>query len=78
MPPFSIANDPTSAVPSDGTVVRYNISENDGTNAGCPESGTSNHADAVIDFPGNIPNKSGSSSGMTRCSTTTRSTSKTA
>ncbi|KOV81609.1 carbohydrate-binding protein [Streptomyces sp. NRRL WC-3618] len=61
MPPFSIANEPTSTVPSDGTVVRYNISENDGTNAGCPESGTSNHADAVIDFPGNIPNKSGSS-----------------
>ncbi|MFC5665220.1 carbohydrate binding domain-containing protein [Kitasatospora misakiensis] len=61
MPPFSIANEPTSTVPSDGTVIRYNISENDGTNAGCPESGTSNHADSVIDMPGNIPNKSGSS-----------------
>ncbi|MGW0425138.1 carbohydrate binding domain-containing protein [Streptomyces sp. NPDC003015] len=61
MPPFTIANEPTSTVPSDGTVVRYNISENDGSNAGCPESGTSNHTDSVIDMPGNIPNKSGSS-----------------
>lgn len=61
MPPFSIPNEPTSTVPSDGTVVRYNISENDGSNAGCPESGTSNHAAAVIDTPGNVPNKSGSS-----------------
>ncbi|MBW8817387.1 MAG: carbohydrate binding domain-containing protein [Streptomyces sp.] len=54
-------DEPLSGVPSDGTVVRYNISENDGSNAGCPDSGTSNHADSVIDMPGNIPNKSGSS-----------------
>ncbi|WP_181804444.1 carbohydrate binding domain-containing protein [Streptomyces shenzhenensis] len=61
MPPFTITNEPTSSVPSDGTVVRYNISENDGSNSGCPESGTSNHTDSVIDMPGNIPNLSGSS-----------------
>ncbi|GAA3804258.1 hypothetical protein GCM10023083_44200 [Streptomyces phyllanthi] len=30
-----------STAPSDGTVIRYyNISENDGTNAGCPAAGT--------------------------------------
>ncbi|MCX5422618.1 carbohydrate binding domain-containing protein [Streptomyces sp. NBC_00078] len=57
----SSPSEPTATVPSDGTVVRYNVSENDGSNSGCPESGTSNHADSIIDMPGNIPNKSGSS-----------------
>ncbi|MDX3247126.1 carbohydrate binding domain-containing protein [Streptomyces sp. ME18-1-4] len=61
MPPFSIANEPTSTVPSDGTVVRYNISENDGSNSGCPASGTPTHGSGVFHFVGNIPNKSGSS-----------------
>ncbi|WP_416982567.1 carbohydrate binding domain-containing protein [Streptomyces sp. T028] len=61
MPPFTIANEPTSTVPSDGTVIRYNISENDGTNAGCPAAGTPTHGTGVFHFVGNIPNKSGSS-----------------
>lgn len=61
MPPFSIANEPTSTVPSDGTVIRYNISENDGTNAGCPAAGTPTHGTGVFHLVGNIPNKSGSS-----------------
>ncbi|MCX5268714.1 carbohydrate binding domain-containing protein [Streptomyces sp. NBC_00199] len=61
MPPFTIANEPTSTVPSDGTVIRYNISENDGTNVGCPASGTPTHGSGVFHFVGNIPNKSGSS-----------------
>ncbi|MFJ8112336.1 carbohydrate binding domain-containing protein [Streptomyces sp. NPDC096132] len=61
MPPFTIANEPTSTVPSDGTVIRYNISENDGTNAGCPASGTPTHGTGVFHFVGNIPNQSGSS-----------------
>ncbi|MFF7643785.1 carbohydrate binding domain-containing protein [Streptomyces canus] len=61
MPPFSIANEPTSTVPSDGTVIRYNISENDGTNAGCPAAGTPTHGTGVFHFVGNIPNRSGSS-----------------
>jgi hypothetical protein len=47
--------------PSDGTVIRYNISENDGTNAGCPASGTPTHGTGVFHFVGNIPNLSGSS-----------------
>ncbi|MEU9167188.1 carbohydrate binding domain-containing protein [Streptomyces sp. NPDC048420] len=64
MPPFSIANEPTSTVPSDGTVIRYNISENDGTNAGCPTSGTPTHGKGVFHFVGNIPNQSGSSSAV--------------
>ncbi|MBW8816912.1 MAG: right-handed parallel beta-helix repeat-containing protein, partial [Streptomyces sp.] len=57
----SSPTEPTATVPSDGTVVRYNVSENDGSNSGCPESGTSNHTDSLIDMPGNIPNRSGSS-----------------
>ncbi|MGW1782670.1 carbohydrate binding domain-containing protein [Streptomyces sp. NPDC002143] len=61
MPPFTIANEPTSTVPSDGTVIRYNISENDGTNAGCPAAGTPTHGTGVFHFVGNIPNQSGSS-----------------
>ncbi|MFE7277912.1 carbohydrate binding domain-containing protein [Streptomyces sp. NPDC057623] len=61
MPPFTIANEPTSTVPSDGTVIRYNISENDGTNEGCPMAGTPTHGTGVFHFVGNIPNKSGSS-----------------
>jgi hypothetical protein len=61
MPPFSIANEPTSTVPSDGTVIRYNISENDGTNAGCPAAGTPTHGTGVFHFVGNIPNQNGSS-----------------
>lgn len=61
MPPFTIANEPTSTVPSDGTVIRYNISENDGTNAGCPAAGTPTHGTGVFHLVGNVPNKSGSS-----------------
>lgn len=57
---FQVPGEPTSPTPSDGTVIRYNISENDGSNAGCPESGTSNHNAALIDFAGNVPNRSGS------------------
>ncbi|WP_329213632.1 carbohydrate binding domain-containing protein [Streptomyces sp. NBC_01485] len=61
MPPFSIAGEPTSTVPSDGTVIRYNISENDGTNAGCPAAGNPTHGTGVFHFVGGVPNKSGSS-----------------
>lgn len=64
MPPFSIANEPTSTVPSDGTVIRYNISENDGSNAGCPTSGTPTHGTGVFHFVGGVPNQSGSSSAV--------------
>ncbi|MFJ9893853.1 right-handed parallel beta-helix repeat-containing protein [Streptomyces sp. NPDC091280] len=64
MPPFTIANEPTSTVPSDGTVVRYNISENDGSNSGCPASGTQTHGGGVLHFVGGVPNQSGSSSAV--------------
>ncbi|WP_427921491.1 right-handed parallel beta-helix repeat-containing protein [Streptomyces sp. cg40] len=64
MPPFTIANEPTSTVPSDGTVVRYNISENDGSNSGCPTSGTQTHGGGVLHFVGGVPNQSGSSSAV--------------
>ncbi|MET8979961.1 carbohydrate binding domain-containing protein [Streptomyces sp. NPDC004539] len=64
MPPFSIANEPTSTVPSDGTVIRYNISENDGSNAGCPASGTPTHGTGVFHFVGGVPNQSGSSTAV--------------
>ncbi|WP_019075293.1 right-handed parallel beta-helix repeat-containing protein [Streptomyces hokutonensis] len=64
MPPFTIANEPTSTVPSDGTVVRYNISENDGSNSGCPTSGTQTHGGGVLHFVGGVPNQSGSSSAI--------------
>ncbi|MFC1437899.1 carbohydrate binding domain-containing protein [Streptacidiphilus sp. N1-10] len=58
MPPFTIANEPTSTVASDGTVVRYNISENDGSNSGCPTSGTQTHGAGVLHFVGGVPNLS--------------------
>ncbi|MHC5905067.1 carbohydrate binding domain-containing protein [Streptomyces sp. S6] len=61
MPPFSIGNEPTSTVPSDGTVIRYNVSENDGSNAGCPAAGTPTHGTGVFHFVGGVPNRSGSS-----------------
>ncbi|MDV7216561.1 carbohydrate-binding protein [Streptomyces prunicolor] len=64
MPPFTIANEPTSTVPSDGTVVRYNISENDGSNSGCPTSGTQTHGGGVLHFVGGVPNQSGSTSAI--------------
>ncbi|KPI06660.1 Carbohydrate-binding CenC domain protein [Actinobacteria bacterium OK074] len=64
MPPFTITNEPTSTVPSDGTVVRYNVSENDGTNSGCPAAGTPTHGSGVFHFVGNIPNQSGSSAAV--------------
>ncbi|MEV0468695.1 carbohydrate binding domain-containing protein [Streptomyces prunicolor] len=64
MPPFTIANEPTSTVPSDGTVARYNISENDGGNSGCPTSGTQTHGGGVLHFVGGVPNQSGSSSAI--------------
>ncbi|MFJ2815305.1 right-handed parallel beta-helix repeat-containing protein [Streptomyces sp. NPDC087294] len=64
MPPFTIANEPTSTVPSDGTVVRYNISENDGSNSGCPASGTQTHGGGVLHFVGGVPNQSGSASAV--------------
>ncbi|MET7571198.1 carbohydrate binding domain-containing protein [Streptomyces sp. NPDC005492] len=64
MPPFTIANEPTSTVPSDGTVIRYNISENDGTNDGCPASGTPTHGKGVFHFVGGVPNRSGSSAAV--------------
>lgn len=62
--PFTIANEPTSTVPSDGTVVRYNISENDGSNSGCPTSGTQTHGGGVLHFVGGVPNQSGSTSAI--------------
>ncbi|MFF5522647.1 carbohydrate binding domain-containing protein [Streptomyces coeruleorubidus] len=61
MPSFSFPGEPTASLPSDGTVIRYNISENDGTNAGCPAAGTPGHGKGVFHFVGNIPNRSGSS-----------------
>ncbi|WP_046733087.1 carbohydrate binding domain-containing protein [Streptomyces humi] len=64
MPPFTIANEPTSTVPSDGTVVRYNISENDGSNSGCPASGTQTHGAGVLHFVGGVPNQSGSTAAV--------------
>ncbi|MEU1321191.1 carbohydrate binding domain-containing protein [Streptomyces tibetensis] len=64
MPPFTFSGEPTASVPSDGTVIRYNVSENDGSNAGCPASGTAGHGSGVFHFVGNIPNKSGSSAAV--------------
>jgi len=47
-------------LPSDGTVVRYNVSEDDTNTAGCPITSNFNRANNVFDFPGAIPNQSGS------------------
>lgn len=60
MPPISIGNEPTSGTPSDGTVIRYNISEDDTNTAPCPLQPTSQGPKDVIHFAGNIPNRSGS------------------
>jgi hypothetical protein len=60
MQPFQVPNEPTSTIASDGTVIRYNISENDGTNAGCPAAGTPGHGAGVFHFVANVPNRSGS------------------
>lgn len=49
-----------SEPPSDGTVVRYNVSEDDTNTAGCPITSNFNRAHNVFDFPGAIPNQSGS------------------
>ncbi|MDR6639529.1 carbohydrate binding domain-containing protein [Paenarthrobacter nitroguajacolicus] len=51
-----------SEAPSDGTVVRYNISEDDTNTAGCPIVSNFNRAHNVFDFPGAIPNRSDSAS----------------
>ena len=45
---------------SDGTVVRYNVSDDDTNTAGCPITSNFNRAHNVFDFPGAIPNQSGS------------------
>jgi hypothetical protein len=49
-----------SEPPSDGTVVRYNVSDDDTNTAGCPIASNFNRAHNVFDFPGAIPNQSGS------------------
>ena len=49
-----------SEPPSDGTVVRYNVSDDDTNTAGCPITSNFNRAHNVFDFPGAIPNQSGS------------------
>ncbi|MFK4851914.1 carbohydrate binding domain-containing protein [Microbacterium sp. ZW T6_19] len=49
-----------SEPPSDGTVVRYNVSDGDTNTAGCPIASNFNRAHNVFDFPGAIPNQSGS------------------
>lgn len=61
MPPISVSNEPTSRVPSDGTVVRYNVSEDDANTTGCPLQPAWNGPRDVIHFAGSIANKSGSS-----------------
>ncbi|MDQ0577182.1 carbohydrate binding domain-containing protein [Agromyces albus] len=52
--------EPRSALASDGTVVRYNVSEDDTNTAGCPNHTTFNRAHNVFDFSGPIPNRPGS------------------
>jgi hypothetical protein len=52
--------EPRSALASDGTVVRYNVSEDDTNTASCPIVSNFNRAHNVFDFPGAIPNQSGS------------------
>ena len=47
--------------PSDGTVVRYNVSDDDTNTVGCPNHTVFNRTHNVFDFPGPIPNLSGSS-----------------
>ena len=60
MPPINIPTEPTSTVPSDGTVIRYNISEDDTNTGPCPLQPASQGPKDVIHFAGGIPNKSGS------------------
>jgi hypothetical protein len=62
MPPISVHNEPTSGVPSDGTVVLYNISAGDTDTTGCALQPASQGPKSVIHFAGNIPNLSGSAS----------------
>jgi hypothetical protein len=49
-----------SEPPSDGTVVRYNVSDDDTNTTGCPIASNFNRAHNVFDFPGAIPNRAGS------------------
>ena len=60
MDPINVTNEPTSQIPSDGIVVRYNISESDTDTAGCPLHVSSKFAHSIINFLSNIPNQSGS------------------
>lgn len=61
MPPISgWSDEPTSALPSDGTVVRYNVSEDETNTAVCPIQSNFNRAHLVIDIPGVVPNRSNS------------------
>src|SRR4051794_4419248 len=53
-----------SIPPSDGTVVRYNVSEDDTNTASCPITSNFNRTHNVFDFPGAIPNLSGSSAAL--------------
>ncbi|MBW8735825.1 MAG: carbohydrate binding domain-containing protein [Streptomyces turgidiscabies] len=52
--------EPRSALASDGTVVRYNVSEDDTNTSSCPITSNFNRTHEVIDFPGAIPNLAGS------------------
>jgi len=62
MPPISVSGEPTSRVPSDGTVIRYNISEDDANTDPCPVQPRSNGPRDVIHFAGGVPNRTDSAS----------------
>lgn len=64
MPPINVPNEPSSGTPSDGTVVRYNVSVGDTDTTGCPLQPASQGPRSVIHFAGGIPNQSGSSSAL--------------
>jgi hypothetical protein len=60
MPPINVPNEPTSSTPSDGTVIRYNVSEDDTDTGPCPLQPASQGPKDVIHFAGGIPNRTNS------------------
>ncbi|WP_298876119.1 carbohydrate binding domain-containing protein [uncultured Microbacterium sp.] len=60
MPPINVPGEPTSTVPSDGTIIRYNVSEDDTNTGPCPLQPASQGPKDVIHFAGGIPNRTNS------------------
>lgn len=60
MPPFTIPSEPTASIASDGTIIRYNVSEDDTNTDSCPLQPAWQGPKDVIHFAGGIPNRAGS------------------